>query len=325
MKIGLFPKIIFLVFFVFVLSAATVFSKTSVLTEESQKWLDQNIHKVTFSPEKDFPPMIWSQYETLFGVSNDYFNYMQQLIDARFNVREARSLNDILISVKSSGEKTIISSVSMTPGRSEYLIFTRPYFSAPAIFISDNSKSINGSEIESRSYSVAVGNNYGVHEYLKDRYPKMKLITFDNDYLVVQAILDKKVDYGAIDIASLMYLLKEHNIDNISKVGDTGFIYNFSFAVPKDMPELKNILDEAISKIPQSFQDSILEKWGVDYRGIQRIINQNSEVDNPNLGFNPVIIISGFVFAILVIIIVEYELHKYFFYKMRERNDKINK
>jgi ABC-type amino acid transport substrate-binding protein len=274
----------------------------SILNDKEEKWLFENSSNVYFAPEKDFPPMIWSRYDVLFGISNDYFDLMQQLIGTRFSVRAPRNLSEILNTVRATGESSIISSVTVTPQRLEFLIFTRPYFSSPAIFIANNNKTITGSDIEEHNYSVAVGNGFGVYDYLKDRYKSMKLVSFENDYQVIQAVLDKHTDFGVLDAASLTYILRENDLSGINKVGNTGFVYNFAFAVPKDMPELRNILDEAIQAIPQSFNRSVLEKWNVDNEGLKRLIGEANVAvvdDQENLvwyffGFIIIVLLSDF-------------------------------
>jgi ABC-type amino acid transport substrate-binding protein len=292
-------------------------AKESILTDEKKEWLSEHVALISFAPEKDFPPLIWSQYGEIFGLSKDYFDVIQQLIGVRFTVLEPRNLDDILQSAKSGKEISIISSRASTPDRMEYLLFTRPYFSSPSIFISNDNKELTGSEIEQKGYKVVVGNGFGIHEYLKERYPKMNLIPVENDYKVVQAVLDNKVDIGAINAVSLIYLIRENNFTNVRKVGETGFVSHFSFAVPKDMPELRNILDDAIEAIPHDFQKSVLEKWDIDSAEIQLLLNNESDllrrstIDKRYLTF--LVVGVG-----LIIIILEYVFHKYVFNKKED-------
>ncbi len=292
-------------------------AKTSILTEEKKAWLAEHVAEISFAPEKDFPPLIWSQYGELFGLSNDYFDVIQQLIDVRFSVLEPRNLDDILKAVKNGKEKSIISSRAATPERMEYLLFTRPYFSSPSIFISDDRKELTGSEIEQKGYKVAVGNNFGIHEYLKERYPKMNLIPVDNDYQLIQTVLDNHADIGAINAASLIYLIKENGFSGIRKVGDTGFVSHFSFAVPKDMPELRNILDDAIEAIPHDFQKSVLEKWDINSNEIQLLLNSEPSLvgtDTADKKYVTILVLS----VGLAIILIEFILHRYVFKKKED-------
>lgn len=292
-------------------------AKTSILTDEKNAWLNEHVSEIYFAPEKDFPPLIWSQYGELFGLSTDYFDVIQQLMDVRFAVHEPRNLDEILKAIKNGDEKSIVSSRAATPERMDYLLFTRPYFSSPSIFISDDKKELSGSEIEQKGYKVAVGNSFGIHEYLKERYPKMNLVPVDNDYQLIQAVLDDNVDIGAINAASLIYLIKENGFSGIRKIGDTGFVSHFSFAVPKDMPELRNILDDAIEAIPHDFQKSVLEKWDINSNQIQLLLNSEPSLVGNNTADKKYITI--LVLGVgLVIILIELLLHRYVFNKKEE-------
>lgn len=302
---------------VFCVYSQPAHAKTSILSDDKKAWLNEHLSQISFAPEKDFPPLIWSQYGELFGLSTDYFDIIQQLIDVRFSVLAPRNLDDILKAVKNGNEKSIISSRAATPERMDYLLFTRPYFSSPSIFISNDSKQLTGSEIEQKGYKVAVGNNFGIHEYLKERYPKMNLVPVDNDYQLIQAVLDDNTDIGAINAASLIYLIKENNFSGVRKVGDTGFVSHFSFAVPKDMPELRNILDDAIEAIPHDFQKSVLEKWDINSNEIQLLLNSEPSLvgkDTADKKYVTILVLS----VGLAIILIEFILHRYVFNKKEE-------
>lgn len=319
-----YPKVLsafLLIILVFIGYTQVASAQGSVLTNEQKKWLEQNSASISFAPEKDFPPMIWSQYNTLFGVSKDYFDFIQQKTGVQFKVREAMPIKDILELAKSGKEKIIISSVTLTPERSEYLLFTRPYFFSPAIFVSVDKKNMTGKEILEHGYSVAVGHNFGAHEYLRNRYPQMKLLPFDNDFQVIQAVMDKHADIGAIDVASLMYLIKENNFSSLRKVGDTGFIYSFSFAVPRDLPILREILDNAIESIPDDFQETVFKKWGVDNNAIKNSMNEQLAASSEGEGGSGASVTTLVIVASLFIIFFEFLLHRYIFKIKREKHD----
>lgn len=281
------------------------------LTDKQKKWLSENAWDISFAPEKDFPPMIWTNYSTLFGVSIDYFDRIQQELDVRFKVKEPQQLKDILTGTQLNGEKNIISSVTLTPERSEYLLFTQPYFSSKAIFISNKNNPSDGNAIIEHNLTVAVGKGYGAEEYLRNYYPEMKLVEVDNDFKVITSILNNQTDIGVIDIASLIYLIRENNFQNIRKIGDTGFQYDFAFAVPKDMPELRNILNQAILSIPQGFSKSILEKWKIDTYEIEKISDEKAQTQTN--GISNKFIIFTIIGTVILFVIVDYFMHIFLF------------
>ncbi len=298
----------------FFYSANKTLSKKPDLTSAQTEWLLKNGPDISFAPEKDYPPLVWEQYDELFGVSKDFLDLIQQNIDFHFNTVPGRPLNEILDVAQHKKEKIFLSSVTMTPERSQYLLFTRPYFSSPAIFIAANNHEATPNSIIENDNTVAVGNGFGVHEYLRSNYPKMKLIAVDNDYQVLQSIISKKANIGVLDLASLMYLMKKHDFSSIRKIGDVGFSYNFSFAVPKDMLEFRNILDDGIASIPTSTSNQILKKWGIDADGIERISGQLSAQVITEETSKPLVAL--FIIGIIILFIIfNYIMHLLLFNK----------
>lgn len=255
-------KSLIILLFVFLTLITPVFAHAHVeLLPVEKSWLAEHASEVTFAPEKDYPPFIWEQYSTLFGISKDYLNYIQVELETSFREKEARPLKEILEAVK-SGEPSIISSVSETGDRKEYLLFTRPYFESPALFVGKSgtgTKSV--AEIITKKLKVGVGDGFGAHEYLKERYPEMIFVPRENDFLVLEDLRDGKTDIVVIDAASLSYLAAEHEMRNLKKIGETGFVYSLAFAVPKSMPELRNSIDAVLGSMPRKVIEEIQGRW----------------------------------------------------------------
>lgn len=243
----------------------------SFLTEHEEAWLNENRGEIYFAPIRDFPPFLWSQYGELFGISRDYLNYIQEKLSIVFKEREPRTREEILAALQ-AGELSFVSTLTATPERSEYLLFTRPYLSMPTVYVGKSGTKIRtGLEIIQNKYRVSVGDNYGVHSYLKERYPDMILVPVENNYFVLQNVLNGVTEIGAINIATLAHLVREYNFENLKKIADTGFELKLSFAVPKTMPELRNILDNVIETMPKKTKESIISKWITDTATIENL------------------------------------------------------
>jgi len=246
-------------------------AQAAVLSESEQMWIDEHASEVSFSPVKDHPPFLWSQYGVLFGISYDYLNYIQEQLSVNFPKREPRTRKEIIDALK-AGEISFTASLSQTPERTEYLLFTRPYISIPTVYVGKSgSKVKTGLEIVEKQLRVSVGDEYGVHEYLSSRYPDMQLVPADNNYLVLQNVLSGVTEIGVMNIASLSYLVREHNMTNLKKIANTGFEANSSFAVANTAPELRNIIDNVIESMPRKTRDAIVSRWITDIATIENL------------------------------------------------------
>ena len=218
----------------------------------------------------------------MFGISVDYLNYIQEKLSTNFKLQEPRTQREIISALK-SGEISFISSVSENSERSQYLLFTRPYISLPIIYIAKSgTKNKTGTEIVDKELRVSVSEDYDIHYYLSNRYPKMHLVKVENPYQVLQNVLSGVTEVGVINIATLSHLVREHHLANLKKIGETGFEIKLSFALPKSMPELRNIFDNIIETMPKKTKDAILSHWITDNTTIENLAGSATDLHNTN-------------------------------------------
>jgi ABC-type amino acid transport substrate-binding protein len=318
MQVSAFKKALNIVLFVFVVLSTPVFAHAQVeLLPAEKAWLSEHASEVTFAPEKDYPPFIWEQYSTLFGISKDYLNYIQVELETSFREKEARSLQEILEAVR-SGESSIVSSVSATGDRSEYLIFTRPYFESPALFVGKSgtgNKSI--AEIVTKKLRVGVGDGFGAHEYLQERYPQLIFVPRQNDFLVLEDLRNGKTDIAVIDAASMSYLTAEHEIRNLKKIGETGFVYSLAFAVPKSMPELRNSIDAVLGSMPKKVIEDIHSRWISDPATLSVLAGNSTALVTPPQSSSDAVTL---ILSATVMLLLGFVLH-YLYVRITPRKD----
>lgn len=318
MQVPAFKKTLNTALFVFVVLITPVLAHAQVeLLPAEKAWLAEHASEVTFAPEKDYPPFIWEQYSTLFGISKDYLNYIQVELETSFREKEARSLQEILVAVR-SGESSIVSSVSATGDRSEYLIFTRPYFESPALFVGKSgtgNKSI--AEIVTKKLRVGVGDGFGAHDYLQERYPEMIFVPRQNDFLVLEDLRNGKTDIAVIDAASMSYLTAEHEIRNLKKIGETGFVYSLAFAVPKSMPELRNSIDAVLGSMPKKVIEDIHSRWISDPATLSVLAGNSTALVTPPQSSSDTVTL---ILSAAVMLLLGFVLH-YLYVRITPRKD----
>ena len=269
------------VFLVILGTLCGVFSPITVeavsLTETEKTWLTENQENIFFAPIEDYPPFLWSQYGSLFGISNDYLQYIQEQLSVDFKEREPRTRSELTAAME-SGESSFLASLTETSDRAEYLLFTRPYLTVPTVYVGKSGMRVDtATEIVEKGLSVSVADEYGIHQYLENRYSAMHLVPVANNYLVLQNVLSGKTEVGVINVASLSHLAREHNMTNLKKLADTGFAVRLAFAVPKSMPVLRDILDNVIESMPEKTKQAIMERWVPDSASIQNLAGIGAE------------------------------------------------
>ena len=100
------------------------------------------------------------------GLSADFLNAMATQGELRIDTLPAQPLASILEAAR-QGQVDLISSLRPTPERAEFLGFTRPYVTVPAVLVTLPSRDPQ-SLGDFRGRPVAVGRGYAVESFVRE-------------------------------------------------------------------------------------------------------------------------------------------------------------
>ena len=148
-----------------------------------------------------------------------------------------------------------------TPERSEYMNFTREFYSVPYVLVTQS----DAEEVEDTQWlegkQVSVIENTAIHGYLK----KQSNVTILTALTVEEALRDLsfgRTDGYFGDLLTVERVITEKRIANLKVAAPAGFETDaIRLAVRKDWPELQGILDQAIASIDDQSHHRILDKW----------------------------------------------------------------
>lgn len=243
-----------------------VSTEAVVLSPNQQEWLKKNNETLVVRPEKNYPPFSFvSSTPTIKpkGLSVDYLELVARKIGAQPTYLEARPRAYILEQVR-SGKEGIIIALTETDERSEYLYFSEPFISLPAVIVTRkdfNNKDKGLSLVDFNAKQIAITDGYAVTDYVKNNYPRIIIEPVTDDEVGLQKLLLGEVDAAVMDLASLSYYTSQDMLSYVTVVGQTGFEYKLSFAVPKSMPELQDILNSGLKEITPAERSIIKDRW----------------------------------------------------------------
>lgn len=231
-----------------------------VLTEQEQRWVREH-PVVRIAPDPDFPPMEYFDTHGIYqGIAADYITLLAQKLPIRFEVVHLKNWDEVLRQAKSR-EIDLLGAAVPTPERLEYLRFTRPFITFPAVILVRESREIPPTVSNLEGLRVAVISNYADHEFMKRSYPKVPLEVVPDISSGLRLVSFGKVDAMILNLASASYFIEKEGITNLRVYKDSGFIYDFSLAARSDWPELNSILDKAIASMTPAEHRKILSKW----------------------------------------------------------------
>jgi signal transduction histidine kinase len=230
------------------------------LTPEERDWLAAH-PVIKVAPDPDFPPYEFFDADGNYqGVGADYLALIEKKLGIDFQVVRYENWAKILNALESR-EVDISGAITLTPKRSEFLLFTKPHIKVPMVIITRNIVKGELSLDDLNGMRVSVVSGYASHDFLAKDYPEIKLDLVPD----VETGL-KKVSFGMTDafienLGSASYYLEKTEITNLRIAGETGYFYDLALGIRKDWPIFRSILNKALDQIPQEQKQAIFQKW----------------------------------------------------------------
>jgi polar amino acid transport system substrate-binding protein len=234
-------------------------SKRVPLTEKERAYL-KSIKFINVHNEADWPPFNFNEDGEPKGFSIDFMKLIGRKLNLKINFVSGYSWDQFLQLIKNN-RIDVIANIMDIPQRREYINFTIPYLTTKKAIFSNQPNLNYFSDLEGKI--VAVPKGFYIEEYLKERYPKIKIKRYKNVLECIVAVLNKEADALVESYSVVNYLLQKNNLNikymTISK--DKELSSKLSLGVTKSKPILRDILNKAIESITREEFDELKKKW----------------------------------------------------------------
>ena len=120
------------------------------------EWLSQH-PSVRYAPEADYGPFVYVEKDGVpLGMSVDFLKLISSKTGLQFQALPAQPLSDNLALAKKGGVE-VITSLRPTPERAQFLAFTTPYVSIPAVLVVKKAQSAQTTLSQMQGKKIAVG------------------------------------------------------------------------------------------------------------------------------------------------------------------------
>lgn len=230
------------------------------LTSKEKDWLSEHqIIRVVLDP--DWAPVEYRDKKGNYqGMSVDYLNKLEKLLNIRFEIVEGLSWQEAVAAVKSK-QADMFASVSKTPQRGKYSLFTKPYVSMPINIFTRDEISYIGKLENLIGKRVAVVDGYAIHDWIKSEHPELTLVPVKSPPEGLRLVSKGNLEFFVGNVMTSNYYLRKLDLDNLHVAGETPYANNQSMAVRDDWPVFIAILQKALNTIPQLEHDRIFSRW----------------------------------------------------------------
>lgn len=230
----------------------------AALEDAERAWL-QRQGAVRFAPEADYPPFVFADAQgRLDGLSMAMLRLVQRQTGLQVQPLPARPLVEQLALARER-RADLLSSLRPTPERAQYLLFTQPYVSVPAVLVVRPGGATTLAALVGRP--VAVGAGYAVEPVVRARHPQVSWQSVADDAIALRGVADGRYAGAVTDSASLAHLRQRDRLQGLVAVDHVGFEYALSFAVRSDWPQLRDIVDAGLRSIPAAERQALLARW----------------------------------------------------------------
>ena len=279
-------------FFIFILSFplfAQITNNKEIFTKQEKQWIKKN-PTVSISMLNNFVPFSFVSKNTHKGLSLDVVKRIEEISGLDFEIKSSR-WSKALKNFKEN-KTDIISDISYTKKRSEFALFTSAYYEIP-IFIFGLKSDENFKDSSSlRNKTVAVSRGIFYIDQLKNL--GINVLEVDSSFEKAQAVIIGKADYFLASyttgqksiIDNTFYTLKVHDEFSGIKKED------LRFAVKKDKPLLKSIIDKSLKLINENEIALLSNKWIINNQLDNKIAFSKEELEyiekNPVLTYSEI-------------------------------------
>lgn len=228
-------------------------------TEEEKAWLAQH-PTISVGVDPDFRPIESIRQGNYEGISADFLALVGQRLGVEFKPRGDLKWDELLAAIKSK-EIDMMSSLSASKEREDFMLFTESYHHLVVVvygreehpFITDLGEMVHG--------PTAVVKGYSFVQQLKKDYPGLEIVEVDDPAEGLQKLVAGQVDHYIGVLLTTDEMIKQDGFANLRVVGSTNFGSNQHMGVRKDWPMLQSLLNKALRSITEEERNEIFARW----------------------------------------------------------------
>ena len=238
---------------------------TPVDLNDEEKAFVQGLKKLNISNEIDWPPFDFAIRGVPMGYSVDYMNLLAKKIGLELKFINGYTWNE-LIELFKEGKLDLVQSAFFTEQRSEFSLFTEPFYEYKNIFVINNALVVE-KIADLKGKTVALPKGWSTVDFIKEHYPEINVLEVEKSLDAYFAVNDGKADATVDHALSMKYLTGKYNLNNISEgpwfaAFDDNKTKALHIMVQKDQLMLRDIINKAIAAVTPEEVAAIKSRWG---------------------------------------------------------------
>ncbi len=234
------------------------------LTFEEQNWIKQRKKPVMVGVEMDWPPFDFVKNANPTGYSNELLQLAAQKIKLPMAFVSDLTWAQLIDQFK-KGAIDVLPAVYKTREREKEMAFTRFYATNPAVLVGHKDHPEIRSLKDLAGKRLAVVEGFSINNMIKDDYPEIQQIQYQNVAAALKAVALKKSDAFVGSLGVISYILKENMIPAV-RIIDEVSIENpqatfLHVAVLKEQTLLRDIIQKGLDLLTDEEIKNLKNKY----------------------------------------------------------------
>ncbi|GAA0857307.1 diguanylate cyclase [Aliiglaciecola litoralis] len=220
----------------------------------------------------------WMPYEAIrvgkhVGLSADYIHLIGKYANIQFNLIETSSWDETLALLK-SGDCQVASMLNPSPERESYLAFSKPFFNAENVFVTNSDIPFVAGYGSLQSKRLGLVRNYRHQEYVERYYPELNVTLVESESAGLLALSANEIDVLVGSMLSVARHIQKFGLNELKVSGLAKPHDLLSIGLIKSQTQHLERINTAIDLITESQHVDLFRRW-----------NQMTVVDNTDYRF----------------------------------------
>lgn len=230
------------------------------LSSEESEWLLNN-NRILVAVDPTVAPLEFVDSNgEISGITGAYLNKIARMLNVDFVFAGSVNWADSIKKIQSN-EAHLISLVTSTEERKEFLKFTEPYVKVVHMIFAREGEEVFGNMDGLVGRKVAQVEGFAVASFIARDYPDIEIVTADTVANALRLVASGEADAYVGSMPMATYHIAAEGFTNLVVVGDTPYRGENAFGIRLDLLHLASAMQKALSQITPVERAEISRTW----------------------------------------------------------------
>ena len=230
------------------------------LTPEEQAWVAQH-PVVLYAPDRDFPPFSFVDTQGRpRGLATELLELLHRHTGLKFQGVAAgnRAYN---LERLQRHEIDLVTALRPTSEREQFMSFTSPYVSSPAVLLRRRSDDRSGDMTAMAGQRLAVERNSAVGGNARETAVGAVIVEVDSVAAGLRAVVFNEADAAVFNLATASFVIERDRLAGLRVAAELPYYSTLAMGYRKDWPMLGRVLEKGLARISDAERAGLMARW----------------------------------------------------------------